>query len=86
MAIPKIFIWKRTAAGVKNLRKLSSNDTIQIVDGPNLNQSISTSMLTVTENIPHDYRYRCRIDLNLSADRISTKNDVYPITVSGMQP
>lgn len=86
VAIPKIFIWKRTAAGVKNLRKLSSNGTIQIVDGPNLNQSISTSMLTVTENIPHDYRYRCRVDLNLSADRISTKSDVYPITVSGMQP
>ena len=43
-------------------------------------------MLTVTERIPHDYRYRCQVDLNLTADNIFAKTDVYPITVSGKPP
>ena len=65
-----------------NLMRLSSNDTIQMVDA-NLNQSTSTSMLIVTERIPQIYRYRCRVDLDLAADDIFAKADVYPITVSG---
>jgi len=87
VAIPKRFLWRRRYnQGEKNVMTLSSNNTIQIVDGPNLNQSFSTSILTVTERIPHDYRYRCRVDLNLTDDNISAKTDVYPITVSGEPP
>ena len=83
VAIPKTFIWRRRYGSAEmNLMKLSSNGTIQIVDA-NLNQSTSTSMLTVTERIPQVYRYRCRVDLDLAADDILAKADVYPITVSG---
>jgi len=87
VAIPKTFIWRRRYGSAEmNLTKLSSNNTIQITDGHNLNHSISTSMLTVTERIPHDYRYRCQVDLDLTADNIFAKTDVYPITVSGKPP
>ena len=64
-----------------NLVLLSSNATIQ--DGNNLTQPTVSSMLTVTENIPRDYRYRCQVDLNLPADMILNRADVYPITVTG---
>ena len=30
-----------------------------------------------------DYRYRCQVDLDLPADNISTRTDIYPITVTG---
>ena len=85
MAIPKKFLWRRRYnRGEKYLMTLSANDSIQIVNGPN--QSSSTSILTVKERIPHDYRYRCRVVLNLTADNIFAKTDVYPITVSGKPP
>ena len=87
VAIPKTFKWKRSYGHAEmNLMKLSSNNTIQITDGHNLNHSISTSMLTVTERIPHDYRYHCQVDLDLTTDNIFAKTDVYPITVSGKPP
>ena len=74
--------WYGRGTGRSDVAKLSSHDNFQIV-GENLNRSTSTSMLTVTERIPQVYRYRCRVDLDLAADDILAKADVYPITVSG---
>ena len=84
VALPKTFTWrKRHGPDTTGLTQLSSNATVQIQDGDNLNQPTSTSMMTVTEDIPQDYRYRCRVELNLPADSIFTLTDVYPITVTG---
>ena len=84
VALPKKFIWRRRyGPDTTGLTQLSGNTTIQIQDGDNLNQPTSSSMLTVTEDIPQDYRYRCRVDLDLPADNIFTLTDVYPITVTG---
>ena len=84
VALPKKFQWRRRyGPDTIGLTLLSSNATIQIQDGDNLTQPTSTSILTVTEDIPQDYLYRCRVDLDLSADNISTLTDVHPITVTG---
>ena len=85
VALPKRFQWRRRyGPDTTGLMLLSSNTTIQIQDGDNLTQPTSSSMLTVTEDIPGDYRYRCWVDLELSADNIFSFTDVYPITVTGM--
>ena len=84
VALPKRFLWLRRYAppDTTGLTQLSSNATIHIQDGDNLNQPTSSSMLTVTEDIPQDYRYRCQVDLDLPADDIFTLADIYPITVT----
>ena len=84
VALPKKFLWwRRYGPDTTGLTQLSSNATIEIQDGDNLTQPTSSSMLTVTEDIPRDYRYCCQVDPDLSADNISTFTDVYPITVTG---
>ena len=84
VALPKRFLWlRRYGSSELNLVLLSSNATIQIQDGDNLNQPTSSSMLTVTEDVPQDYRYRCRVDLDLTADMILNRTDIYPISVTG---
>ena len=84
VALPKRFTWRRRyGPDTTGLTQLSNNASIQIQDGDNLYQPTSSSMLTVTEDIPRDYRYRCRVDLDLPADSIFTFTDVYPITVTG---
>ena len=77
VALPKRFLWLR------GLVQLSNNATFQIQDGDNLNQPTSSSMLTVTEDIPRDYQYRCQTDLDLRTDNISTLTDVHLINVTG---
>ena len=84
VALPKRFLWlRRYGSSELNLVLLSSNATIQIQDGDNLNQPTSSSMLTVTEDVPQDYRYQCRVDLDLTADMILNRMDIHPITVTG---
>ena len=84
VALPKRFLWlRRYGSSEMNLDILSSNATIQIQDGDNLNQPTSSSMLTVTEDIPQDYRYRCRVDLDLTNDMILNRTDIYPINIAG---
>ena len=84
VALPKRFQWRRRYGPSQfTLDLLSANDTIQIQDGDNLYQPTSSSMLTVTEDILGDYRYRCRVDLNLPADMIYARTDIYPINVTG---
>ena len=84
VSLPKSFLWlRRYGSSELNPYPLSGNATIQIKDGDNLYQPTSSSMLTVTENTPRDYRYRCQVDLNLPADTILNRADVYPITVTG---
>ena len=84
VALPKKYLWlRRYGSSEMNLDLLSSNTTIQIQDGDNLNQPTSSSMLTVTEDISQDYRYRCRVDLDLTNDMILNSTDIYPITVTG---
>ena len=84
VVLPKKFLWlRRYGSSELSLDLLRSNATIQIQDGNNLNQPTNSSNLTVTENISQDYRYRCRVDLDLTNDMISNRMDVYPITVTG---
>ena len=84
VALPKRFLWRRRyGPDATGLTQLANNASIQIQDGDNLNQPTTSSMLTVTEDIPSNYRYRCWIDLDLPADNIFTFTDVYPITVTG---
>ena len=84
VALPKRFLWlRRYGSSEFNLDLLSSNATIQIQNGDDLNQPTSSSVLTVTENIPQNYHYRCRVDLDLPVDVIVNRTDVYPITITG---
>ena len=84
VALPKRFLWRRQyGPDTLGLTQLSNNATIQIQDGDNLNQPTSSSILTVTEDSPGDYRYHCRVDLDLATDDIFTFTDVYPIRVTG---
>ena len=84
VALPKRFLWLRWyGSSEMNLVLLSSNATIQIRNGDNLNQPTVSSILTVTEDIPGDYRYRCQVDLDLTADTILNRMDIYPVTVTG---
>ena len=84
VALPKRFQWLRQyGSSEMNLVLLSCNATVQIQDGGNRTQPTSSSMLTVTEDIPQDYRYRCQVDLDLPADMILNRTDIYPITVTG---
>ena len=84
VAFPKRFPWLHWyGPDTTGLTQLSSNATIQIQVGDDLNQPTSSSMLTVTEDIPQDYRYHCHVDLDLPADNIFTLTDVYPINVTG---
>ena len=84
VALPKRFLWlRRYGSSELNLVLLSSNASIQIQDGDSLNQPTSSSMLTVTEDISQDYRYRCRVDLDLTSDMILNRTDIYPIIVTG---
>ena len=84
VGLPKRFLWlRRYGASEMILDLISSNATIQIQDGDNLNQPTISSMLTVTEDIPQDYRYRCRVDLDLTADTILSRMDIYRINVTG---
>ena len=84
VALTKRFLWRRWyGSSEMNLDPLSNNATIQIQDGDNLTQPTVFSILTVTEDIPQDYRYRCQVDLNLPADTILNRMDIYPITVTG---
>ena len=84
VALPKRFLWlRRYGLSEFFLDILSSNATIQIQNGDNLNQPTSSSMVTVTEDIPQDYWYRCRVDLDLPVDMILNRTDIYPITVTG---
>ena len=84
VALPKRFQWRRRyGPDTTDLTQLSSNATIQIQDGDNLNQPTSSSRLTVTEDVPQNYQYRCWVELDLPGDNISTFTDVYPITVTG---
>ena len=84
VALPKRFQWRRRfGSSEMNLVLLSSNATIQIQDGDNLNQPTSFSILTVTEDIPRDYLYCCQVDLDLPADMILNRTDIHPITVTG---
>ena len=84
VALPKRFLWRRRYGPSEfTLDLLTSNATIQIQDGDNLYQPTSFSMLTVTEDITQNYRYRCRVDLSLPTDTIYTRTDIYPINVTG---
>ena len=84
VALPKKFMWLRQYGSAEmNLVSLLRNTTIQIQDGDNLNQPTVSSMLTVTEDVPHDYRYRCQVELDLPPDMILNRMDIYPITVTG---
>ena len=86
VALPKRFQWLRWyGPSEMNLVLLSSNATVQIQDGDNLTQPTVSSMLTVTEDISRDYQYQCRVDLDLTADTIFNKMDIYPITITGKQ-
>ena len=82
--VPKRFLWlRRYGSSELNSYQLSGNATIQIQDRDNLNQPTSSSMLTVTEDIPQNYQYRCRVDLDLTNDVILNRTDIYTITVTG---
>ena len=84
VVLPKRFLWlRRYGSSELNLNPLSSNATIQIQNGDNLTQPTSSSMMTVTEDIPRDYRYRCRVDLDLTADIVFNRMDIFPINVIG---
>ena len=54
---------------------------IQIVT-TGLSQPETTSVLTVTETTPGDYRYRCQVDI-AEIDINDMDGDVYPINVIG---
>ena len=74
---------RRIGSSTTGLSEITDNgNTIQIVT-TNPNQPETTSVLTVTETTPGNYRYRCRVDITeIGSDSRRTK-DMYPIDVIG---
>ncbi len=74
---------RRVGSDTEGLNPITANGDTILIENRNLTQAVSTSLLTVTENTPGDYRYRCRVgapELGIGGiDR-----DVYPIDVTGM--
>ena len=65
------------------LQGITDNGGTILIETSGLDQAVTTSLLTVTETTPGDYRYRCRIDIpDLGID--NQDGDVYPINVIGM--
>ena len=79
----KTIEWMRgIGSSTTGLSVITDNgDTIQIVN-TGFNQPETTSVLTVTETAPGDYRYRCRVDIP-EIDINDEDEDVYPINVIG---
>ena len=73
---------RRIGSSTTGLSEITDNgNTIQIVT-TGFNQPETTSVLTVTETAPGDYRYRCRVDIpEISINDVD--GDVYPINVIG---
>ena len=82
MVAGKTIEWMRRIGTSGDLTQITnSNNGIQIeTTGPN--QPETTSVLTVTETAPGDYRYRCRVDIP-EIDINDVDGDVYPINVIG---
>ena len=80
----KTIEWKRRiGSSTTGLTEITdSGNTIQIVT-TGLNQPETTSVLTVTETTPGDYRYRCRVDIPELGSVSQMTEDVYPIDVIG---
>ena len=74
---------RRIGSSTTGLTEITDNgDTIRIMTtGPN--QPETTSVLTVTETTPGDYRYRCRVDIPELGSVSQMTEDVYPIDVIG---
>jgi len=82
VVLPKSFAWRRRiGSSITNLTRLTDNGDSILITSTNLDQSTSTSVLTVRETTAGDYRYRCRVDLNELP--VFNKTDVYPINVTG---
>ena len=80
----KVFHWSRSINGRSSFMPVRESNVISI-ENHNANQALSTSVLTVTENIPGDYSYRCHVsfmDANINRTR---KCDKF-IQVTGMLP
>ena len=80
----KTIEWKRRiGSSTTGLTEITDNgDTIQIMT-TSPNQPETTSVLTVTETIPGDYRYRRRVDIPELGSVSQMTEDVYPIDVIG---
>ena len=82
VVLPKSFAWRRRiGSSITNLMRLTDNGDSILINSTNLDQSTSTSVLTVKETTAGDYRYRCRVDLGELP--VFSKTDVYPINVTG---
>ena len=73
---------RRIGSSTTGLSEITDNgNTIQVVT-TNPNQPVTTSVLTVTETTPGDYRYHCRVDIpEIGINDVD--EDVYPIDVIG---
>ena len=77
----KTFTWRRTSGSggpCSNFSEVTESATLQITNS-NVNQSVSTSVLTVTETTAAVWRYCCQASL-LGVTGASDEED---ITVSG---
>ena len=82
VVVPKIFAWRRrTGPSTTDLIRLANSSNSMLITSTNLDLPTSTSVLTVRETIPGDYRYRCRVDL--SELPFFNKTDLYPINITG---
>ena len=76
-------MWRRNCVedSCDNLSPIIAGDTLQITNN-DLNQSVSTSILTVNETAPAVWRYCCQANLT-DIGVSSSLTDVLSITVTG---
>ena len=76
---PKAFIWRRAITAGDSCNQGVISDSIV---NSNENQTVSTSVLTVTETVAGSYSYCCRADLTRPGVT-GTQSNLQPITVTG---
>ena len=83
---PKTFIWRRTnvaGGSCDSFTDISDNgDTLRIMFS-SLGQPVSTSVLTVTEDVPAEWQYCCEARLTDLGSSDVIENDVRSVNVAG---
>ena len=78
VTLPKSFSWKRRSGeSLEEVRNDSS--TVNRIANSNLDQPVSTSILTVTETAAGTYHFQCQVELE--EIRLNTVSNEHSITI-----
>ena len=83
---PKTFIWRRTdvaGGSCDSFTDISDNGDTLLIMFSSLGQPVSTSVLTVTEDVPAEWQYCCEARLTDLGSSDVIENDVRSVNVAG---